>query len=43
MVEIPPRDGAAGGPEALPELTAGATKDSIILADFINHTGDPGL
>ena len=29
----------AGGSTAA--TTAGATKDSIILADFINHTGDP--
>ena len=40
LVEISPRNRRHRA-EALLQPTAGATKDSIILADFINHTGDP--
>jgi len=40
VVEIPPRGGGSGG-ESTAGTAVNAAKDSIILADFINHTGDP--
>ena len=39
-VTVPATGGASESATASP-VTPGATKDSIILADFVNHTGDP--
>jgi eukaryotic-like serine/threonine-protein kinase len=36
-----PTPGTTAGGESAPAVPAQPTKDSIILADFVNHTGDP--